>query len=1359
MNKELKIEKLIIKQEESSNQHTMAFIGTIEFFTPGEDFDDYKERLQHLLTINKVTDDKMKVSYLITLIGPESYKILKSLTDPHKPDSKTFDELIAVFEKYFKPKVNIIAERFKFYKRNQKLHESISDYIVELKTLAQSCDFKTFLEEALRDKLVCGINNESIQQKLLNETGLTFDKACELAKNMEMTKSQLQQMRPESFNSIQQGKNCYGRQRERSQSRGRLNFNKNANSTENKSNINLKNVICFRCGKAGHYKINCRVNLKYNNNFKGKNINYCDESDEQLNNLSVGYINTVSSISSKAEKVMLNLNNKNIEMEIDSGACSSVISYDFYKNNFNNIKMGSVEKQLNVVTGHEVEIIGKIIVTVKDVFCATKVFELELIVINSVRKFIPLLGRDWLDVLFPLWRSNFSVNKINENLDKKIDDLKVQFPKVFSNDLKDPIIGYDVQLKLKKDAVPHFSKPYTVPFGIRDKVNVEIDRLVEQNILVPVKYSDWAAPMVVVPKKNGDLRLCLNCKVAINKSIESQVYPLPRMDDLFTKIANCKVFCILDLSGAYLQLAVKESSQQLLTVNTQKGLFKFTRLPFGVSVAPAEFQKVMDEILKAVDKVGCYLDDVLVGGQDLEECENNLIKVLEKLENHNIRINFGKCRWFQKEVQYLGHVISGAGIKPNQEKIRAILEAPSPKNVTQLKSFFGLLNFYNRFVPNLASELRILYNLLKKNNKFQWNVQEEKAFEKAKMLISNKNILEHYDPKKPIVITCDASPYGVGAVLSHMVNGEEKPVMFASSTLSVAEQNYSQTHREALAIIYAVKKFHKYIYGHKFIIYTDHQPLREIFNEKKGHLSVAAARMQRWAVHLSMYNYEIKYKSATKVGHADALSRLPIENSTEIPEEFLNFLSFGTGKIKLLKLKDISTETMKDRLLSKVYKGLMNFECKNSADIETKYYYDRITEFTCNDGCIYYGNRVVIPDSLKFNILKILHDTHIGIVRMKMLARSYVWWRKLDSDIEQFVRGCRICAQTQNFRKVVKESSWNTTSHTYERVHIDFFSIEGLHFLLLVDSYSKWIEVSEMKTTSATKVIDKLRNWFSVFGIPMQLVSDNGPPFQSGEFIEFCTANGIKVLKSPPYHPQSNGQCENSVRTVKRAFIKFLMETNSVKKDLNFKIDNFLLKYRNTPSTVTGKSPADFVFQFKPKTLLEIMVNKNKSHDIQSNPKTDENVPNKISILKNCKARFENNENIYYKNHFKTHVKWLPGFIMHKITNYLYKVKVNGVIRVAHVNQLKKCYKSVKFNTFAKCLRINNNDNENDLEVDSNSEDVFYSPVPSEEENIQTSSSDENSDKIIDTNIRRNYKKKNYEGPVRKSERIKSIRK
>lgn len=1310
----------------------MSFIGTIEYFTAGEDFIEYKERLEHLLTINKVTEDKTKVSYLITLIGPESYKILKSLTAPDKPDTKTFKDLIGIFEKYFSPKVNEIAERFRFYKRNQKQYELISDYIVEIKTLSKSCNFGDFLEDALRDKLVCGLCNGSIQQKLLNETGLTFEKACEIAKSMELTESQMKVIRPETANSVIQvrgrtvKKEEYSRNQNQNRSQSRSRYSSSAHRGK-------KIIKCYQCGKLGHIKKYCRS--------KGYQVNAVNEGSNNQENI-LGLLNNVNFFSEKPVRLNVQINQEVVEMEVDSGACSSVMDYEFFKKKFKELKIEPVEKTLQVVTGHQVEVEGKTNVKIKSLKNSDE-YRLELLLIRTGRPFVPLLGRTWLDKLFPGWRNQFLINELSLGKQNFGNDLKSKFPKVFSNNLEEAIVGYEVSLTLKNEEVnPIFCKPYSVPFGVRDKVENEIDRLVSQKILMPVKYSAWASPIVVVPKKNGDIRLCINCKVTINKSIENQVYPLPRIDDILAKFANCSNFCVLDLAGAYQQLSVNENSQPLLTINTLKGLFRYTRLPFGVSVAPAEFQRVMDEVLKGLEKVCCYLDDVLIGGKDKSECETRLLQVLNRLENHNIRVNLEKCKFFEEKVSYLGHEINGLGIQPNRKKIQAIVDAPSPKNVIQLQSFFGLLNFYNRFIPNLSSEMRVLYDLLKKDKKFHWGEEQEIVFKRAKELILNNNILEHYDPNKEIIVTCDASPYGVGAVLAHLVDGAEKPVLFSSSTLNDAQKNYSQTQREALAVIFAVTKFHKYLYGKKFIIHTDHKSLLQIFSNKKELNAVAAARLQRWAIQLSMYDFEIRYQKGKQIGQADALSRLPLGDETEVSDFAINFCTLMSNEGILPDREIIERETRKDKLLTRIIQAFKQ-GMENNNDRDLKYYISKQEVFSCENNCLYYGNRIVIPETLRYEILKLLHDSHIGIVRMKKLARSHVWWKGLDADIEGFVKSCSACSGIQGAPKKSEISNWNPSNYPFERVHIDFFHFIGREFLIMVDSYSKWIEISEMAKTNATKVIEKLRNWFSVWGIPSIVVSDNGPPFSSGAFIEFCESNNIKVMKSPPYHPQSNGLAERAVQTVKKAFKKFLLETKQNILEFNCKIDNFLLRYRNTPTTTTNESPANVLLKFRPKTLLDFV---NDKPGISQKQGQSHRPSIKTTFLKKKFTEYIKGEEIYYQNSFKNNVNWIPGKIVSKLTRCLYEVVVNGVKRVAHIQQLKKRYKKVRFSPFMTAFN-NNSENINirskdvnrssSSEVDSDSEE-YFSP---------------NEDKLEGENKEKKIEKSTNQYQIRKSDR------
>ena len=256
---------------------------------------------------------------------------------------------------------------------------------------------------------------------------------------------------------------------------------------------------------------------------------------------------------------------------------------------------------------------------------------------------------------------------------------------------------------------------------------------------------------------------------------------------------------------------------QYVTINTHRGLYRYNRLPFGVASAPAIFQKLMDSVLQGLPHVICYIDDILVTESSDEDHLYNLARVLQRLEKHGFRLKQEKFKFLQPAVEYLGHKIDAEGLHALPSKIEAIVHAPEPCNVQELRPFLGLLNYYGKFIPNLASLLHPLNSLLQHLRKWDWNAECQEAFNQAKIALSSSTILVHYDPEMPITLAGDASAYGIGAVISHILpDGTERPIAFASRTLSSSEKNYSQIEKEALSLIFGVKKFHQYLYGHKF---------------------------------------------------------------------------------------------------------------------------------------------------------------------------------------------------------------------------------------------------------------------------------------------------------------------------------------------------------------------------------------------------------------------------------------------------------------------------------------------------------------------------------------------------------------
>ena len=384
---------------------------------------------------------------------------------------------------------------------------------------------------------------------------------------------------------------------------------------------------------------------------------------------------------------------------------------------------------------------------------------------------------------------------------------------------------------MKPDARPKFCKARPVPYALQEAVEAEYNRLESEGIVERVEFSEWATPMVHVPKADGTTRSCGDYAVTVNPQLHVPQYPIPIPEDVFLKMRGGQRFTKLDLKSAYQQLPLDPESQQFITINTHRGLYRYKRLPFGIASSPALFQRTMDIILQGLDHVASIQDDILITGKDDDEHIKNLDSVLSRLDHYGLRLQLSKCKFMQKSVTYMGCVISASGISPTEEKVEAIKQAPRPENLTQLRAFLGIINYHGKFIRNLGSILQPLNQLLQGNQEFKRSPRCEEAFKKAKDSLSSSNVLVHYDPSLPVILESDASQYGIGAVIFHRFpNGDERPIAYASRSLNSSEKNYSQIEKEGLAIILGVTKFYMYLFGSKFTMRTDHKRLLKIFS-------------------------------------------------------------------------------------------------------------------------------------------------------------------------------------------------------------------------------------------------------------------------------------------------------------------------------------------------------------------------------------------------------------------------------------------------------------------------------------------------------------------------------------------------
>ena len=702
-------------------------------------------------------------------------------------------------------------------------------------------------------------------------------------------------------------------------------------------------------------------------------------------------------------------------------------------------------------------------------------------------------------------------------------------------------------------------------------------------------------------------------------------------------------------------------SRPYLAINTHKGLYQYRRLPFGVASAPALFQQTMEKVLQGLPGVVVYIDDILVTEKTDEEHLENLAQVFSRLLDYGLRLKKSKCSFMRPSVEYLGYVVDAKGLHPMPSKVTAITMAPRPTSVKEVRSFLGLVGYYRKFIPNMSTIAQSLNQLLEQGRRWKWTEECEKSFQELKSALASSSVLTHYNPDLPLKLDCDASHFGLGAVISHVFpNGDERPIAYASRTLTASEKNYSQIEKEALALVFGIKRFHQYLYGRHFTLVTDHQPLLTILGPKRGLPTLAAARIQRWAIALAAYDYDVIYWSTLKHTNADGFSRLPLKDCPKDCPDEASALNIGQIEMLPISFQKLQTTTRVDSILSKVVKYTQR-GWPDNVPSTLKPFHDKREELSVEAGCLLWGMRVVVPAVSRAAVLKELHTGHPGMVRMKSLARIHVWWPGIDQDIEQMVRNCTSCQAIRNTPPTAVLHPWSWPDQPWKRIHIDFAGpFQGSMFLVVVDSHSKWLEVIPMSSTTTEKTLEVLSTLFAAHRLPEQIVSDNGPQFTSVEFEMCMKKNGIKHIRSAPGHPSSNGEAERFVQTFKRGLKASKRDGGS----LQIRLDKFLFMYRTTPNATTGVSPAELFLKCTLRTRLDLL------HPSVQTRVAEKQMTQKMYHDQRSRPRyFEIGQTVLVKN-LKGMPKWLRGKVIEKTGPVSYRVEVNKKIWRRHADQL-----------------------------------------------------------------------------------------
>ncbi|XP_017875587.1 uncharacterized protein K02A2.6-like [Ceratina calcarata] len=564
--------------------------------------------------------------------------------------------------------------------------------------------------------------------------------------------------------------------------------------------------------------------------------------------------------------------------------------------------------------------------------------------------------------------------------------------------------------------------------------------------------------------------------------------------------------------------------------------------------------------------------------------------------------------------------------------------------------------------------------------------------------------LTFYNPNLPLILATDASPTGVGAVLSHKFpDGTERPIMWISQSLNSTQRKYAQIDKEAYAIVFAVKKLHKYLYGNKFTLITDHRPLTQIFSLKNSLPTYSALRMQHYAIFLRAYNYDIVYKRSENNSNADGLSRLPIpieKGNVDVIDIFYA----DTLQTLPISADLLRSEIRKDQEIYKVVEALhagKQLRAKDTWNIDPR-------EFSLEQDVLVRNQRIVIPKTLRNKVLQELHVGHFGIVRMKALARGHCWWPNINSEIEHLVRNCTNCLVNQHRPPGVEKHIWEPPAGPFERVHIDYAGpFRDRYFLILVDAYTKWPEVHITRGMTCKETITVCKRIFSTFGIPNILVSDNYSTFKSDDFSDFTKKLGIIHKFTAPYFPSTNGQAERYVQTIKES-LKKMNNHGDFENDLQ----DILLQYRITPHTVTGVSPAQLMFKRDIRSKLDLMkpcLRKVKESSFNENKKIRE---------------FKLNQRVEARNYGGNEL-WLFGRVTERTGRLHYKITLDdGRIWLRHANQIRSIGDDVPTST---------SNNDDDYNVPLREQINVYQPAIEHEAESRSTSLSSNASSRVNT--------------------------